>query len=211
MRGMEPRIICQPVAITGSTYFDTHLTITVPTAMDCAASSIHHSPESQIELFATTSPDAAGKPSPASSDVTTSGGTSNKHRPATPTTRPHTPSVVSDSPNNSAAITATDNGCESIITLPSPALVRCSPSARKPWKHAPSTIPKREMASHAIPPLGCLRPVELAHTKTIRPAGSSLHALTASGVVCKLSSFMETILVPQKKKGEMRSRKASVC
>ena len=47
-RGTPPRAMCHPVAITGSTYLHTHLTITVPTAMLCAARSIHHSPLSQM-------------------------------------------------------------------------------------------------------------------------------------------------------------------
>ena len=38
----------------------------------------------------------------------------------------------SRSPNSSEASSATDSGWESMMTLPSPADVRCSPSARKP-------------------------------------------------------------------------------
>lgn len=48
--GMPPRIMCQPVAMTGSTYLVTRGTIRVPAAMHCAAISIsswplsHHTP-----------------------------------------------------------------------------------------------------------------------------------------------------------------------
>lgn len=47
----DQTLLTQPVAITGSENLETHRTITVPTAILCAASSIHHSPLSQIDQF----------------------------------------------------------------------------------------------------------------------------------------------------------------
>ena len=48
-RGIPPRIMCQPVAMTGSQKRDTQGMSTVPTAMLCAASSIHQEPLSHRE------------------------------------------------------------------------------------------------------------------------------------------------------------------
>ena len=66
------------------------------------------------------------------SPCSTSTGTSRRQRPSTPRPRPTKPSSPSRSPKSSEASSATVNGWESMITLPSPAVVRCSPSARKP-------------------------------------------------------------------------------
>jgi hypothetical protein len=123
--------MCHPVAMTGSTYLHTQRTMTVPTAMLCAASNIHHSPLSQID------PSSCNvfKPSPASpftNDVNASSGSSSNNKPKTPRTKPATPSAPSVSPNKIEAKIATVSGCESIITDPRPAAVRCNPSARNP-------------------------------------------------------------------------------
>lgn len=61
-----------------------------------------------------------------------SGGSSSRHRPATPASRPRAPAGLMRSPKRSAASRVTVSGWESMITLPRPAEVRCSPSARQP-------------------------------------------------------------------------------
>jgi hypothetical protein len=121
--------------------------MTVPTAMDCAASSIHHSPLSHSDQppppAAAAAAAASAPPPPAAScsdvlpsvsgrEASMEGGSSSRHRPNTPSRSPAAPLAPSRSPNSSAASSATVSGCESMITLPRPAEVRCSPSARNP-------------------------------------------------------------------------------
>ena len=123
--------MCHPVAITGSTYLHTHRTMTVPTAMDCAASNIHHSPLSHNDPSRRNALSASA-PSLFTTDFNASSGSSSNNRPRTPSANPATPSTPSVSPKKIDAKIATVSGCESMITEPNPADVRCSPSARNP-------------------------------------------------------------------------------
>lgn len=132
--------------------------MTVPTAMDCAASSIQNSPLSvnrhppappplPAAATAASAPDCSpccSAPSPADSPPAcsaalpccrTSCGNSSSSRPATPMNRPAMPRGERASPNSRAARTATLRGWLSMMTEPRPAVVRCSPSAKKPCRH----------------------------------------------------------------------------
>jgi len=85
---------CQPVAMTGSQYLHTQRTITVPTAMLCAARSIHHSPLSSRLQSAPSAPDnaiTASLEGCTSSSGRAPRGVSRRHRPATPSSSPATP------------------------------------------------------------------------------------------------------------------------
>ena len=53
-----------------------------------------------------------------------------------------------------------------------------------------------------MPPLGHGRPLLAAHAMSARPAGTSLIVATNSGLVAGRTSFMATMEVPQRKKGE---------
>ena len=101
-----------------------------------------------------------------------------------------------------AASTATVRGWESMMTLPRPAEVLCRPSARHPWNAVPSTRAKIAMASHAIPPDGIGLPLDAAHATSTAPAGTSLTDATKSGLVAGSTSFMATMDVPHRKKGD---------
>lgn len=91
------------------------------------------------------------------------------------------------------------------MTEPSPAEVLCRPSARNPWKNAPSTRPKRATAIHPSRETGvAFLPAELAQKRSAMPAGMRRQEATRSGVVCGASCFMATMEVPQKKKGLTR-------
>ena len=91
--------MCHPVAITGSTYLHTHRTITVPTAMLCAARSIHHSPLSHNPPSAAFETAAiADCASPLASCASASRGSSSMSKPTTPRPSPATPAGASVSP-----------------------------------------------------------------------------------------------------------------
>jgi hypothetical protein len=93
--------MCHPVAITGSTYLHTQRTITVPTAMDCAARSIHHSPLSQSPpppSMPLVTAAAAPAKSPATIASSAAPGNSSISRPTTPSPKPATPAGASVSP-----------------------------------------------------------------------------------------------------------------
>mmetsp|Transcript_1695 Transcript_1695/g.3794 ORF Transcript_1695/g.3794 Transcript_1695/m.3794 type:complete len:275 (+) Transcript_1695:341-1165(+) len=204
--GIPPRSMCQPVATTGSISLHTHLTITVPRAMDCAARSIKNSPLPK-------SPPAPLPPIAARVALTSDAipptppmlGSSRTASPATPSDKPKKAFGEIVSPRNSAARIATLTGCESIITLPMPAPVRWIPSARKPWKHVPSTSAKTRILNQSMPFFGKTSPPLCdAHRRRRTPAGMSLVAPRKRGVVCSDTAFMATMLVPQKKKGDRR-------
>jgi hypothetical protein len=100
------------------------------------------------------------------------------------------------------AKTATVNGCESIITEPNPAEVRCKPSDKHPWNAVPSMSAKSEIANHAFFPFGHGRFCDAAHAINTNPAGTSLTEATNSGDVAGSTSFIATMLVPHRKNGD---------
>jgi hypothetical protein len=70
------------------------------------------------------------------------------------------------------------------------------------WKQVASTRAKREMESQAVSPEGKGRLREAANATKRKPAGMRRKAETKNGPDFGITSFMATIAVPQKKKGE---------
>lgn len=70
------------------------------------------------------------------------------------------------------------------------------------WKQAASTRAKREMESQALSPEGKGRLREVAKAIKRKPAGIRRKAETKKGPHFGITSFMATMAVPQKKKGE---------
>lgn len=70
------------------------------------------------------------------------------------------------------------------------------------WKQVASTRAKREMESQAVSPEGKGRLREAANATKRKPAGMRRKAETKNGPHFGITSFMATIAVPQKKKGE---------
>lgn len=64
---------------------------------------------------------------------------------------------------------------------------------------------KRRMETQARTPEGCFRPVRAAKPTSRAPAGMSRKAGTKKGPTRGSTSFMATIAVPQKKKGDTSS------
>lgn len=74
------------------------------------------------------------------------------------------------------------------------------------WKQAPSTRPNSPTASQPVAPVGSSGRLSChAQASSTPPAGSRRHAARAWGVVWGPKCFMATMLVPQKKKGEISS------
>lgn len=73
------------------------------------------------------------------------------------------------------------------------------------WKQEASMAAKAEMESQALNPEGKALPLEAAKATNNSPDGISLNAATTKGPVLGRTSFIATIAVPQKKKGDIRS------
>mmetsp|Transcript_34548 Transcript_34548/g.87354 ORF Transcript_34548/g.87354 Transcript_34548/m.87354 type:complete len:283 (-) Transcript_34548:303-1151(-) len=231
-RNMPPRIMCHPVALIASVCLVTNLTMTVPTAMDCAASSIHTSPLSSHAEGCVSSAVAwctyVSRPPTSSATwcamlptpplprwvsspamvIMYCSGTSSSSRPATPSSRPAMAEGPSFSPNRSAASTATVSGWLSMMTEPRPAGVRCNPSARNPWKAAPSINAKAATHAHAVHGFcasqGCGLPCIMDQATSTMPAGSRRKEPMSMGGTAPSMPFITVMEVPQKAKGDMR-------
>ena len=104
-----------------------------------------------------------------------------------------------------AALLRPHQACRTI----SPPHTRRARAARPTWNAAPSTSPNSATTSQAWGSVGALRPDRCAHSSSTAPAGMSRQEATSRGVVWGASCFMATMLVPQKKKGEMSSNASS--
>mmetsp|Transcript_11710 Transcript_11710/g.33061 ORF Transcript_11710/g.33061 Transcript_11710/m.33061 type:complete len:256 (+) Transcript_11710:2298-3065(+) len=206
--GRPPIIRWRPVAATGSQYLPTHRTMRVPVAMLCAAKNMNASPL-MVRAPWTSGAAAVTAVAVLSMMPPPTLCPSRSTRPDTPRTSPTIPPSPRVSPNRILDASATESGCESMITDPSPADVRCRPSARNPWKHAPSTSPNSATASHPTADDGPFSPFALAHRRSRPPAGRHRHA--AMNIGGMPSVFMATIDVPQKKNGLMRSAASTAC